>query len=411
MDEHRAVSPLLDAVAEVETELWRSRVDFAQGRARLIEHASRGRQAQQRRRVSKVSALLAAAALVALTVFWIRHPRPLTFTVAGRDVPVQGWIAAPPDAPLPLSFSDGSRVGVLPASRARVTDLYPDGARMVVERGKVDVAVLHRSSTRWQFVAGPYAIQVTGTRFQAGWDSDSETFEIRMQEGSVRVTGPMLDEGRSVTAGETLRVQARGHRLEVDRDEAAAAQPVPSAPLSWATASAPEPAESGSATPPAAVGSAGRASYRELVAQRRYQAAIEEAEREGFESVCETANAPDLAALATAARLGGKLVRATQALTALRSRYAGSGQAAVAAYQLGAMAFDQRAAYGEAARWFSTYLTEQPGGSLAREASGRLIEACQRASDASCARQAAIVYIGRYPNGPHSALARSIAGD
>lgn len=135
-------------------------------------------------------------------------------------------------------------------------------------------------------------------------------------------------------------------------------------------------------------------------------AAVEAA---GFERVCSSSGASDLALLADAARLAGKVPRATAALTALRQRFAGSPQAAQAAFTLGRIAFDRRGAYGEAARWFGTYLREAPSGPLTREASGRRLEALFRAGDAS-ARDAAAQYLARYPGGPHADLARRVAG-
>jgi hypothetical protein len=63
----------------------------------------------------------------------------------------------------------------------------------------------------------------------------------------------------------------------------------------------------------------------------------------------------------------------------------------------------------EAKRWFGESLAEAPSGTLAREASGRLIEACQRAGDAAGAKDAAREYLRVYPTGPHARLAESVA--
>jgi TolA-binding protein len=114
--------------------------------------------------------------------------------------------------------------------------------------------------------------------------------------------------------------------------------------------------------------------------------------------------------LADAARLAGNVGRATAALETLRRRFAGSPQAAHAAFTLGRIAFDRRRAYGDAARWFSTYLREAPGGPLAREAAGRRMEALARSSDPAGARAAAQQYLERYPAGPHADVARRLAG-
>ena len=56
----------------------------------------------------------------------------------------------------------------------------------------------------------------------------------------------------------------------------------------------------------------------------------------------------------------------------------------MAAFTLGRIAYDRRD-YREAARWFATYLREEPSGSVAREAAGRLIET-EKAAETSYER-------------------------
>jgi hypothetical protein len=90
-----------------------------------------------------------------------------------------------------------------------------------------------------------------------------------------------------------------------------------------------------------------------------------------------------------------------EALLSVRRRFAGSHQAALAAYELG-----RTTPALEAAGWFEAYLAEQPSGSLAREASGRLLEAESLAHNEAATREVAKRYLARYPDGPHAALAR-----
>ena len=93
-----------------------------------------------------------------------------------------------------------------------------------------------------------------------------------------------------------------------------------------------------------------------------------------------------------------------EALVTCRRRFPGSERAAVAAYELG-----RSSSPSEASSWFGhLYLGEQPGGALAREASGRLVEARASAGDDRGAREAAARYLARYPNGPHAQLARQV---
>ena len=71
---------------------------------------------------------------------------------------------------------------------------------------------------------------------------------------------------------------------------------------------------------------------------------------------------------------------------------------------------DQFAADAAAVNWFRTYLKERPNGALAREASGRLLEALSRSGDRSGAERAAESYLARYPSGQHAAFARQLLG-
>jgi TolA-binding protein len=75
------------------------------------------------------------------------------------------------------------------------------------------------------------------------------------------------------------------------------------------------------------------------------------------------------------------------------------------------MAFDQRAHYAEAARWFSAYLAEQPRGPLMGDAAGRLLEAHERDGNQAAARRAAKAYLRRFPDGPYAGQARRILGE
>jgi TolA-binding protein len=74
------------------------------------------------------------------------------------------------------------------------------------------------------------------------------------------------------------------------------------------------------------------------------------------------------------------------------------------------MAFDQRGDYPSAARWFWTYLGEEPGGSLASDALGRLMEAQSRSGNQAAAKATARRYLEAYPNGLHQDVASRLTG-
>ncbi|MBI2896021.1 MAG: tetratricopeptide repeat protein [Deltaproteobacteria bacterium] len=374
-----------------------------------------------RRSPSRVVLGLAATGVAALALVLLFRPwsDPLTVRLAdGRGVPVGAWIAAPGTRPLPLCFSDGSKVVLEPASSSRVVEADERGARIVLERGVARVSIAHRKGSRWTLAVGPYEVLVTGTRFRVAWDPQAESFTLSLERGTVRVTGPLLSEGRTLVAGQKLEASGRERRIEIT-DGTERSRPVASArivmlpaPESPAVAPAPapdeaEPMRERSARPAVRAATAGP-SWRDLARRGSYREALEAAERAGFDAECARVGASDLHVLGDAARLAGSAPRAVQAFDALRDRFAGTPQAAAAAFALGRIAFDGRHAYAEAARWFETYLREAPRGPLAREASGRLIEARRRSGDAAGAREGARRYLEAYPSGPHADLARTL---
>lgn len=143
-----------------------------------------------------------------------------------------------------------------------------------------------------------------------------------------------------------------------------------------------------------------------LVSAGRHREALSAAARVGWPKVLTSASVETLAALGDAARLAGAAERARRIYRAVRRRFPGRRPAARAAYCLGLLAVKRRD-HGGAAMWFEVYLRERPRGELAREASGRLIEARLGAGDRPAARAAARAYLKRHPGGPHAALARA----
>jgi transmembrane sensor len=393
-----------------------ARIALGAGSERLLAAAAR---APRRRRLTRGGVAGALALAAALAIF-VGRPRSLSFAVGAGDAGhLDAWIAAP-DTPLPVRFSDGTELDLAPEARARVVALDDRGARVVLEKGRLSASVVHRDKTRWVVGAGPFEVLVTGTRFDVAWTPEGEVFHLDLREGSVIVTGPLLGSGRAVAAGETLEVAVGAVRL----GSTSAAPPALSAPVMPGEApEAPEPSPPAapgvtigetprpSASAPAAGAEAARPSFAELATAGRYADAVRAAEAEGFSTVCARASAGDLMKLADAARFSGQGARATEALGALRQRFPGDARAATAAFLLGRTAFEQRGAYAEAAHWFSAYLAEQPGGTLAREAMARLMECHERGGDREAARAAARRYLDAYPAGPQAAKAKSLLED
>ena len=301
-----------------------------------------------------------------------------------------------------VRFSEGSSIVVEDGARLRVLSTEPGGARVLLEKGPIDVAIVHQRhrATRWRFEAGPMAVQVTGTKFRVAWNATQQLFTLNMEEGSVVVSGPCLEGTRTLGAGEQLRIsclpQTETSRMPVAPTPVDAPAPVPAGPAPRAVRS--EPRE-------------GALDWRTLLASGRYADALRAVERLGIGNVCASANQADLLALADAARLSGRTGHAIVALAVLRERFPNTSSASTAAFALGRIAFERRANYFDAAHWFATYLEEDPSGPLMGDAAGRLIEARYRAGDRSGARRDAERYLRRFPRGPYAKTASEILAE
>lgn len=376
-----------------------------------------------RQRVWALS-LVAACLVFALGFVVLRPRQQLAFTVDGSAGQAQTWLAAPAARSVLVKFSDGTQLLVDPLSRARVVDTDAHGASIALENGSLSANVVHTSHSAWQLIAGPFAVRVTGTRFDLRWDSASQRFSISVQEGSVGVAGSIVGAERAVRAGETLVASVAesrfdlingAQRLALQTGEVAAAPPIdgpafgdpalaPSASGPAARAPSDAPEVSSAEVP----GKDAAGGWRELAKQGDLRQAFAAADAHGFQSVCDSATAAELLLLGDAARVSGRADRATEALFTLRRRFPRDPRRAAAAFALGKVAFDQRHAYAQAAEWFSTCVREQPNGPLVREAWGRQIEALRNSGDGAGAQRTAREYLARYPDGPHADIARSV---
>jgi hypothetical protein len=366
--------------------------------------------------------LLAAAACLACVavLFVVRRPATrVSFAVGSPAVhgTVGEWIAAGSAAPIPLRFSEGTSFTLEPGAKLRVTATTANGAEVLLEQGSVAASVVHTGpDTGWSLRAGPFDVHITGTRFGVAWDPTAETFELTMSEGTVVVRGPLLPSERQIAAGERLRISIREQVMEL-RSARLDAIPPPSAeakapttpePAVIATAdvSAAPPARSAAPPSSAAVvepSPVHEPGWRDLAKTGKYQDALAAAERAGFAQELDRASSSDLLLLADAARYASRPALAREALLAQRRRFGARGRTA---FLLGKIAADQQGSSGEAIRWFEIYLSEEPGGALAEQALGRILEF--RKGDPAAARPVAERYLARYPSGTYAALARSV---
>ena len=355
-------------------------------------------------------ALAIAAAAAGVTGFLLqRTGQPLAATFGDHALAVGEWVSATGPVTPPIRFSDGSEVTLSQGSRARLATLDASGAHLVLESGAADVKVIPNHGAKYRLSLGPFAVDVTGTRFDVGFRPSDELFTLTLREGKVVVSGCVLGEGRTLLAGESLNASCRAGHFEIS---AASAAPVDSAPLPVAPPSAfeaePEAAEQVGEPAREAARESPPPSWQSLAKQSRFLDAYAIVAAEGFDNAISRASLSDLSLLGDTARLAQRPVDALAAYQALRSRASGSAAAKQAAFSIAKVHFDQRAAYAEAARWFRTYLAEQPGGPFAREAEGRLMESLSRSGDRAGAKLAAGRYLAKYPTGPHERVARQL---
>jgi hypothetical protein len=381
-------------------------------------------------------ALLVVAGLSARFAFHGTWSSPaLTARVGTTSVAPGQWIAAM-ERPLPLRFSDGSEVRLLPGTHTRVASLDAQGARMLIERGRVEVSVRHARRTRWLFSAGPYTVQVTGTRFDLTWEPDRARFDLVMHEGGVTLRGPRCLEGLSVRARDEVHADlARGTLAIGPGARAIVAGPVPHASIPQAPVASPPVLQVPDAPvlhAPTASG-AGRlrtasATQRGLAARPRSHTgagvsshgsshgpsrgstvlpAPETASEPTSTAMLPSADAAALLAEAEAALRARDTLHARELLLALRGRFPRTPEATRAAFQLGVTTL-ALGAPALAAGWFERYLQEAPAGALANEARGRRMEALRSAGDTASARRAAEDYLLHDPEGAFAPLARAM---
>lgn len=385
------------------------------------------------------SLALAAAAIMFIT---LRSPQQQPIAVrleeAQTDLQIGEFVQAPQEREVGLRFSDGSHIEVARRGRARLMGLRATGADVSLESGSMHVKVKHREDTSWHIGAGPFGVHVIGTRFDVRWKPEDDSFELSLHEGKVEISGCVFGGGYRMLAGQTVRASCKENRYDVipgsgsaaagsgsvesfvqKPGELARAEQAPSSAAPAVVPTAPaaavqRPAVDVSAKPaplePAHKPSAGRSSgeWQTLARAGQHAQALRVARALGFERECQRASAEELSLLAKLAHYGQDTEAEGRALRLLRERFRGTNRAAVAAFALGRLEFDNHGAYAEAAEWFRTYLKEQPRGELSREAQGRLLEAVERTGDHAAARDLATRYLQTYPQGPHAELARSL---
>lgn len=381
--------------------------DEAAARAALLRRVAQSAPPRSPRRWL---ALIPALSIAGALLIWWQLPSKLRYEVVGA-AQNGSYVSASTDRAASVRFSDNTQIEVAAASQLRIDETTRHGGRVLLERGRAQVHVVHRAESRWIFVAGPFEVRVTGTRFDLKWDPVQEAFELDLHEGSVEVQSPLSPAPVVLRAGQEFHADLRRHSMTTTDTATENASPEP-AVTGDANPSSPDIVDAqgpdGGATPaPAPAASAPAPSWSKLVATGQFKTLLAQADARGVDACSRTCSAADLSALADAARYTGRSDVADQSLRALRARFVGAPEGRSAAFLLGRMQ-EQRGAAADARVWYDRYLTESPGGAYAAEALGAKMRMTLKLQGKAAAAPIATDYLRRYPKGVHAEMARGI---
>lgn len=267
-----------------------------------------------------------------------------------RARPTAAPIATAP-AEQTMALADGSQAVLLREAGVQIEEQSAERVRIAQTRGAVRYEVRPDPAREFTVRAAGATIRVRGTVFVV--DIAGDAVEVRVDRGKVEV-----DDGtrtRDLVAGEVLRVPVRTVAPSATPEPEIA--PPPSA----------RPAPSAPTAPTAA----------------------------------------ELQSKADAARLAGNLGEAANALETLVARYPRDGRVPSALFSLGRV---ERARGRHAASAQAFERCARAGGALAQDALAEAAASWVAAGATDAARADAATYLARYPNGPHAARMKAIAG-
>jgi len=379
---------------------------------------------RRRARISLRLAVLGSALVACVTLAVVLVPRlfqPANVStpsvavtrVEGGAILEGGYLSESGNGGVSLLFNEGSKFVLAPGARGRLRAVTAEGARLVLDHGTASFQITPHLDHRWWVEAGPFMVSVRGTDFTVVWDPTREELEVKLRQGRVAVTGPVLGEELILRPGQSLRVNL-GKRETVITDargEIPAPAALPSAPPANASvplaalSSAVAPSARGSASP----GASGERRWREAVAKGEWDRILADAERDGVEATLPMLSSDELFALADAARYRRRPDLARSALLAQRQRFPNSSRASDAVFLLGRVEESQPARRALAVKRYDEYLARASSGTYAAEALGRKMILVNELHGAENARPIAEQYLRRFPNGSYADAARTLA--
>ena len=150
-------------------------------------------------------ALAVFAVSILCTAGYLIARRPLGYRMVDCALAADGAFATTAMHAGSIAFDDGSRMSVEKDARFRLGMLpFGHGSDIRLEEGDAHLTVAHRPGAHWSVQAGPFRIDVTGTRFGVRWSRQLGRFQVTMLEGDVLVAGGAIPPATHLRAGQTL---------------------------------------------------------------------------------------------------------------------------------------------------------------------------------------------------------------
>jgi hypothetical protein len=355
-----------------------------------------------------VCAALCALLAIQLTSVWRGRASELptlAYRVEGGSVLAGGYLRDAGSGGIRLFFNEGTKIELQPGARGRLRSVDQEGTRIVLDQGSASFDVARSKERRWLVEAGPFSVAVKGTLFTVSWAPQSESFELRLQHGSVVVSGPMPGGDIELRAGQRLLVDLPKQQTLITEDHAGTA---PSATTT--------PKDTPATIPSSTVATANsgsklerKASWADHLAHGRWDRILEEAEQKGIDATLDSASSEDLFALADAARYRRRTDLARAALLAQRRRFPGSSRSVDAAFLLGRV--EESRDRARAISWYDEYLARAAAGTYSAEAWGRKMVLTNELNGRASARPIAEEYLRRFPKGSYVGAARALTSE
>ena len=332
-----------------------------------------------------------------------------------------GYLSQSGVAGVKVLFSEGSTFALMAGTRGRLRSVADDGAHLAIEDGTASLAITHNREHRWLVEAGPFLVTVKGTVFTVSWDPASERFELRLRRGHVVVSGPGVNGGISLQAGQRLVVSLPRAETVItaeqpdDTDDvlagAAPAGSTPAAALARTAIANPiagRPVEQRARPSPQRRGrarAAGPPTWRAGTGTASSPTSIATASTRPSRALAARTCSPSPTPLDIDAAGICRARRCWRSVVAFPTHRARSTRSSCSG---GRRKLREHGTEEQAIAWYDDYLAQAPRGSYAAEALGRKMILTNAVGGPERARPVAREYLLRFPTGSYAGAARAL---